>query len=240
MKIVRRCVALIALATVVLFAAGTAPPLKAPIAVFVHGGGWVSGTPAMGDPLSGFFRGRQFLFASIDYPKPPAVPLMTSVEQVERQIAVAVRSGPSVVVAHSAGAHLAATAAFRPDAPPIRCLILLDGVGYDLVGLLKSNPTLQQRLGLTWRQAAALSPAELATDSMRRPAVLLAAGGDARGTADQARKFAWVLRGSGMDVTVKIFPDAAHNDFRTAFLDPNSPIAKAASAFLAAHPGCSK
>lgn len=239
MKLSEKIAAIAALASLALFTGANSVPLRAPVAVFVHGGGWVSGTTDMGDPLSGFFTLRRFLFESIDYPKPPAVPLAASVTNISRQIATAVRNGPSIVIGHSAGAHLVATAAFRPGAPLVKCLILLDGVGYDFVGLLKDSPTLEARLKLSWRDAGPLSPAELVTDSPRRPVVYLAAGGDSRRTADQARQFAHLLRGNGMDVTLRVFPAATHNDFRTAFLDPASPISQSVNGFLAAHPACS-
>jgi arylformamidase len=242
-RIIRRIAALAALSVCVLFAAGAAPlpPRPTPaaaLAVFVHGGGWIAGAPDMGDPMSGFFTLRRFLFRSIDYAKPPAVPLSVSVADVARQVQSAARAGPTTLIGHSAGAHLAATAAFRPGAPLVRCLILLDGIGYDLVQLLRDNPPIAVRLQLDWREAATFSPQALVATSHRRPAVMLAAGGDARGTADQARAFAKVLRAEGVDVTVRLFPEATHNELRTDFLNPASPLSKAVAGFLALHPGC--
>lgn len=211
-----------------------------PLAMFVHGGGWVSGDASMGAPLSAFFVDRHYGYSSIDYPKLPAVPLSTMVADVQRQMRISVQTGPSIVIGHSAGAHLVATAAFSPGAPMVRCLILLDGIGYDLAGLLVGAPGLQLRLGLNPQTALKYSPTALVPDSNRRPVVYIAAGGDARDTAAQAEQFARILEGNGMKVTLAIFPELTHNDLRTAFLDPASPVSKSVAKFLLAHPRCAE
>lgn len=209
-----------------------------PVAVFVHGGGWTAGAPAMGRPMIGFFESRTFAFDAIDYPKRPLTPLALMVKNVRSQLLDAARVGPLTVIGHSVGAHLAAAAAFGPDAPPIRCLILLDGIGYDLPDLLARAPGFSRRLGLLPALAAPLSPTALVATSGRHPAVFIAAGNDRRGTADQARVFTQVLAANGRDVTLKIFKDAEHGDFLHALALPDSAIAKSVAAFLAAHPRC--
>ncbi|WP_375287198.1 alpha/beta hydrolase fold domain-containing protein [Sphingomonas sp.] len=213
-------------------------PSTKPQAVFVHGGGWHGGTPAAGDFLAGWFGDRGFAFRAIDYRKPPAVRLGDSVADVAAAARTAAQAGPLTLVGHSAGAHLAAAAALGRDAPPVACLMLLDGIGYDLSATLRERPGLEDRTGLTADEAAPLSPTALAAATARRPAVLLAAGGDARGTAAQAQAFAAVLRRFGFDVTLALFPEARHADFLRDFAVPDSAIARAADAFLAQHPAC--
>lgn len=230
---------LILLLAFALLACGQAKPLPAePQAVFVHGGGWRGGTPAAGDLLAPWFAGRGLAFRAIDYRKPPAVPLADSVADVVAAARAAGRMGPLTLIGHSAGAHLAAAAAFGRAAPPVACLVLLDGIGYDLPATLRERPGLQDRTGLSADEAAPFSPTVLATATARRPAVLLAAGGDARGTTAQAQAFAALLRRLGFDVTLALFPEARHADFLRDFAVPESAIAQATDAFLRAHPAC--
>lgn len=209
-------------------------------AVFVHGGGWVSGTPSMGDPMVGFYKKRRVPFNAIDYPKIPVVKLADMVADVKRQLNDVHRINPLIVVGHSAGAHLAAAATFSPGAPITRCLILLDGIGYDLVSLIATGPGFQSRLNLTPAEAAKLSPLALMAKSKNRPAVLLAAGNDSRGTALQATAFATALGLKGYDVKLAVFPTMSHDAFLADFANPASALSLETAAFLAAHPRCSR
>lgn len=208
-----------------------------PQAVFVHGGGWRGGTPAAGDLLSGWFAARGFAFRSIDYRKPPEARLADSVADVAAAARAAGSAGSVTLVGHSAGAHLAAAAALGESAPPVACLVLLDGIGYDLQATLRARPGLEDRTGVRAEEAAPLSPVVRAPRTASRPAVLLAAGGDARGTSAQAQAFAVVLRRLGFDVTLELFPEARHADFLRDFDDPGE-IAAATAAFLESHPAC--
>jgi arylformamidase len=233
--VIRPLAALVALA---LASCGATRAPNAAQAVFVHGGGWRGGSVAAGDFLTGWFAAHGFVFRSIDYRRPPAARLADSVADVAREAAAAGAAGPVTLIGHSAGAHLAAAAALGRDAPPVACLILLDGIGYDLPATLRDRPGLQDRTGLSPEEAGPLSPAIRAAEGRRRPAVLLAAGGDARGTGDQAEAFAKLLGNLGFDVTLKLFPSARHADFLRDFEEPGSAIATAADAFLRAHPAC--
>ncbi len=119
---------------------------KAPLVVFIHGGGW-----SIGDKRSGLgekhthFTGIGYAFASLNY---RLVPKVTPVEQAQ-DVAAALallRKQPGidpdriVIMGHSAGAHLAALVGTDPryfagagvPMASVRGVILLDGAGYDV------------------------------------------------------------------------------------------------------------
>ena len=133
--------------------AGTA---KAPMLVFIHGGGWSIGDKrhATG-PKVAHFLGRGWAFASVNYRLVPAA----SVESQAADIAAALAwlranaaanrldANRIVLMGHSAGAHLAALvatdpaylAAARVPLSAIDGVVLLDGAAYDVAGQL-ANP----------------------------------------------------------------------------------------------------
>ncbi len=116
-----------------------------PLAVFIHGGGWAHGTPAMVASKPSWFREHGWAFASIGYRLLPGAPVGTQAADVGaalRQLrAEAVRLGYDpdriLLIGHSAGAHLAALVSSDPhyagDAfGAIKGTILIDGACYDV------------------------------------------------------------------------------------------------------------
>lgn len=119
---------------------------KAPLVLFVHGGGWSIGDKRMGAGAKGaHFAGTGWAFASINYRLVP----QASVEQQAADVASAVawaRRQPGidpdriVLMGHSAGAHLAALVGTDPSylraaGVPMSAVLgvmLLDGAGYDI------------------------------------------------------------------------------------------------------------
>lgn len=119
---------------------------KAPLLLFVHGGGWSIGDKRMGAGQKGaHFLGQGWAFASANYRLVP----QATVEQQAADIASAVawlRKQPGVdasrvvLMGHSAGAHLAALVGTDPSylqaaGVPISVIsgvVLLDGAGYDV------------------------------------------------------------------------------------------------------------
>lgn len=119
---------------------------KAPLLVFVHGGGWQIGDKRMDAAAKGkHFAGKGWAFASTNYRLVP----QATVEQQAADIAAAVAMlskqpgvDPSriVLMGHSAGAHLAALVASDPTylsaagvpMSALRGVILLDGAAYDV------------------------------------------------------------------------------------------------------------
>ena len=127
------------------------PPVikRAPLLIFVHGGGW-----SIGDKRSGagakaaHFTAQGWAFASVNYRLVPGA----TVEQQANDIASAIAFARAhaaengldpdriVVMGHSAGAHLAALVGTDPrylkaagvPLSAVRGIVLLDGAGYDI------------------------------------------------------------------------------------------------------------
>ncbi|MDX2234510.1 MAG: alpha/beta hydrolase [Hyphomonadaceae bacterium] len=130
----------------------------APLAVFIHGGGWRIGDKANlphGRQKAAAFNAAGFAFASLNYRLSPAVQHPAHVEDVAAGIAWlhanARRLGFDrdriVVMGHSAGAHLAALVATdarrlgRHGLTPavLRGAVLLDGAGYDVAAQARAT-----------------------------------------------------------------------------------------------------
>jgi len=124
----------------------TAAKGKAPLLLFVHGGGWSIGDKRMEAGTKGAHFARQgWAFGSTNYRLVP----QATVEQQAADVAAAVallRKQPGidpdriVLMGHSAGAHLAALVASDPSylkaagvpLSAIKGVVLLDGAGYDV------------------------------------------------------------------------------------------------------------
>lgn len=122
---------------------------RAPLVLFVHGGGW-----SIGDKRSGagakaaHFNSRGWAFASINYRLVPQATVEQQAADVAAAIAWARANAAThgldpdrlVLMGHSAGAHLAALvgtdprylAAARVPMAAIKGVVLLDGAGYDV------------------------------------------------------------------------------------------------------------
>jgi acetyl esterase/lipase len=200
-------------------------------AIYVHGGGWVAGSPDSVRPLATRFSAWGYALDAATYRLIPGVTLADEVADVRSEIE-RVRAGtatPMIVVGHSAGAHLAATAAMQATTPV--CLILLDGIGYDLPKLLTDRPALQTRLMLTPEQAAPYSPTHLLAAQPLR--MFIAAGNDSRDTRGQGEAFAAAAQAAGFDAAFNHYPDMDHAAFLQHFTQsPPSEFLKAVARFL--------
>ncbi|WP_395612515.1 alpha/beta hydrolase [Allosphingosinicella sp.] len=129
---------------------------RAPLFIFIHGGGWSFGDKRMAGHMAAHFHGLGYAFASLDYRLVPNANPQQQAEDVAAAIAELVRNaerlgidpGRIILGGHSAGAHLAALvgtdprylAAHRLPISILKGIVLLDGAGYDV-------PTQMQRAG---------------------------------------------------------------------------------------------
>lgn len=150
---------------------------KAPLLLFVHGGGWSIGDKRMDAADKGrHFTGTGWAFASTNYRLVP----QASVEQQAADVAAAVahlRRQPGidpdriVLMGHSAGAHLAALVGSDPTylkavgvpLSAVRGVVLLDGAGYDIPAQIRdarnrAQAMYTQAFGTDPKRQAALSP----------------------------------------------------------------------------------
>lgn len=209
-------------------------PPPAP-AIFVHGGGWVTGSPTTVSLLAPRFSVWGYSLDTATYRLIPDVTLADEVADVQAEIArvrATVAGGPMIVVGHSAGAHLAASAVLgAPPAAPV-CLILLDGIGYDLPALLTERPGVQLRLSLTPEQAHPWSPVHLMTPA-HPVRIFIASGNDSRGTKAEADLLAAAAQSLGMVVENHYYADMDHIDFLQHFRQaPPSEFLKAVARFV--------
>jgi len=123
-------------------------PTKAPVMVYVHGGGWRRGDKAAVGLKPAFFNGKGWIFASVNYRLLPEGKHPANVSDVARAIAkihdtIAEKGGDPdriFVMGHSAGAHLACLVATHPkpleaagkSLAVLKGVISLDTNAYDL------------------------------------------------------------------------------------------------------------
>lgn len=128
---------------------------KAPVMVYVHGGGWRRGDKAAVGLKPDWFNGKGWIFASLNYRLIPDGQHPANVNDVASAIArihdtIAAKGGDPekiFVMGHSAGAHLACLVATNPKplesaGKPLSVLkgvISLDTNAYNLPALMESN-----------------------------------------------------------------------------------------------------
>ena len=146
---------------------------RAPLVLFVHGGGWKRGDKKMmqGSAKLSHWQSQGYAVASVNYRLVPDATVEQQADDVAAAIAwfrenaarLGIDPGKIVIVGHSAGAHLVslvgtdpsylAAAGLRPDA--IRGVIALDGAGYLVSDQMGENTRL---LGDTYTQAFGTDP----------------------------------------------------------------------------------
>ena len=206
-------------------AAGTA---KAPLLLFVHGGGWSMGDKRhRAEPKAAHFTRQGWAFASTNYRLVPQV----TVEQQAADVAAAIallRRQPEVdpdrivIMGHSAGAHLVALlgtdpAYLRAAGVPlaaVRGVIALDGAGYDVPTQI-DEPRNQVRaiyakaFGRDPVRQAKLSPTlQAAAPNVARWLILPVASRD--DSTEQSESLAAALRRAGVSAEVRPQPGKTH------------------------------
>ncbi len=196
---------------------------KAPLIVFVHGGGWKRGSKdnATGAAKVEHFHGLGYAFASIDYRLVPDATVEQQAQDVADAVAFlrgkadALGFDPNriVLMGHSAGAHLVALAGtdmryfakagLPPDA--VRGIIPLDGAAYDVAAQMKAGPRI---MADTYAQAFGSDPARWKTLSPTMQAALPNAPGflilhvDREDGTAQSEALAAALRKTGTPVEI--------------------------------------
>jgi acetyl esterase/lipase len=135
---------------------------RAPLFIFIHGGGWARGDMAMAGHMAAHFHGLGYAFASLNYRLVPDATPQQQAEDIAAAIARLVRDAgrlgidPDRIIlsGHSAGAHLAALvgtdprylAAHRLPLSILDGIVLLDGAGYDVPAQMRRGGPLLRRL----------------------------------------------------------------------------------------------
>lgn len=114
---------------------------KAPVLLYVHGGGWIKGTRAKSYQLGTFTNKRNWMLVSTDYRPVPRTTIDGQVKDVVRAIRW-VRNNIKryggdpkkiVIMGHSAGSHLVAMVAAKKVGGKLRGVISNDVQAYDMV-----------------------------------------------------------------------------------------------------------
>lgn len=117
------------------------PGKKAPVLLYVHGGGWIKGTRAKIYNLDTFATRRGYMLVSVDYRPVPRTTIDGQVRDVVRAINW-VRNNISrhggekrkiVIMGHSAGSHLVALIAAKRLGGKLAGVISNDVQAYDMV-----------------------------------------------------------------------------------------------------------
>jgi acetyl esterase/lipase len=197
---------------------------KAPLLVFVHGGGWSIGDKRMGAGQKGnHYLATGWAFASTNYRLVPQARVEDQAADVAAAIAL-LRRQPGidperiVLMGHSAGAHLAALVATDPSylqragvpMAAVRGVVLLDGAGYDvgqqmLTPRNRAQSMYTQAFGTDPTRQAALSPARHAASPNVERWLILRVASRADSTA-QSEVLAAKLRSAG--AVAEVLPQA--------------------------------
>lgn len=147
---------------------------KAPLVIYVHGGGWKRGDKgnATGGWKAPHYTGAGYAFASINYRLVPAATVEQQAADVvsalkaliDRAEALGVDRRRIVLMGHSAGAHLVALVgaderylrAAGLSFADIKGVIPIDGAAYDVPAQMQDGPPMMQS---TYRQAFGTDPA---------------------------------------------------------------------------------
>jgi acetyl esterase/lipase len=204
---------------------------KAPVLLFVHGGGWSIGDKAHAAPdKAKWANSKGWAFASANYRLVP----QAAVEQQAADVASAIawlranaaREGLDpdriVLMGHSAGAHLVALVGTDPQylkaagvpMDAVKGVVLLDGAGYDVptqasaeMNLVK--PMYEAAFSTDPKRQAALSPTHHAAAPNVARWLILPIERRADSQA-QSKGLADALNRAGASATVVAVPDESH------------------------------
>jgi arylformamidase len=230
---------------------------RAPLVIFVHGGGWARGSKdnATGRDLGPHMVASGYNFATIDYRLVPDA----TVEDQARDVAAAVRAlidradtlgidrRRIVLAGHSAGAHLVALVGTDPQylrsaglsMADIAGIVPIDGAAYDVPNQVDENPRL---MGKVYRQAfgtddtrqRALSP----TLHAARPNVgeFLILYVERKDGTEQSEALGAALERAGTNVELAQFPGRGlrgHMQINRSLGDPDYPATATLDRWLA-------
>ena len=205
---------------------------RAPLLLFVHGGGWSIGDKRTGAGVkAAHFTARGWAFASVNYRLVPSATVEQQAADIASAIAFArihaaeqgLDPDRIVLMGHSAGAHLAALVGTDPrflkaagvPMSAVRGIVLLDGAGYDIAGQMArpGNPVAgmyDAAFGKDVTRQQALSPTLHAAAPNVAKWLILPIQRRADST-EQSEGLAAALRPAGASVRVVPVPGESHS-----------------------------
>lgn len=221
---------------------GPAPAAGWPLLLYLHGGYWQELSAAQSCFAAAAWLPRGAAFAALEYTLAPAITVAGIVQQCRQAYAMLVQQAARwgldptrlVVAGSSAGAHLAAMvglAGWRQaqGLPPPAGLLLVSGV-YWLAPLVGTG--INQALGLTPADAAALSPALQPLAGFASPGVVCVGEIETPAFHAQSQAFAALLAGAGLAAPSFQVPARHHFDIILDLADPATLLGRHTAACL--------
>jgi arylformamidase len=229
---------------------------RAPLVLFVHGGGWKRGSKdtAMGNALPGHLRDQGYAFASINYRLVPAATVEQQASDVAQALAYLLARADKlnidrskvVITGHSAGAHLVALVGTDEQYlrkaglsfADIDGVMPNDGAAYDVpqqmeqAGRMMAD-TYKQAFGTDPARQKALSPVFHAA-APNAPGFLLLHVQRKDGVA-QAKELGAALKQAGVKVEYGSFPGTGlqgHAEINRKLGEPDYPATPVMDAWL--------
>jgi acetyl esterase/lipase len=227
---------------------------KAPVLLFVHGGGWAIGDKAhaAGDKAK-WANSKGWAFASANYRLVPQATVESQAADIASAIAWlrsnAAKEGLDpdriVLMGHSAGAHLAALVGTDPQylkaagvpMSVIKGVVLLDGAGYDIAqqAAAPHNPVKSRydaAFGADPKRQAALSPTRQAAAPNVSRWLILPIERRADSQA-QSKGLADALNRAGASASVVAVPDESHGSLNKGLGEAGDFATEQVEGFLA-------
>jgi arylformamidase len=187
-----------------------------PVHLFVHGGYWRMFSKQDFSCIAQTITRAGAIAVIVDYALMPAARMAAIVDQIRRarnwllEYITDYGGNPArlTVSGHSAGAHLSTFLFQSGQAVPIQGAFLLGGL-YDLKPLQSSF--LQPEIGITDEEVTSFTPMDHQYDPRTRVEVLVGANETAP-FHQQARDFAAMLEGQGLEVKRHALPGRNHMD----------------------------
>lgn len=200
---------------------------SAPLLVFIHGGYWQALSAEVSLFLAPGALANGWSFAAVEYTVAPAGTVASMAAECRgalARLASATAASSTVLVGHSAGAHLAAMVSIVQSPPlPLERTVLVSGV-FDLRPLVHTS--VNDPLGLDEEAAAALSPQQLPCVS-RHEVVVVWGDNETDSFKAQSRAYATHLEAAGVRVSSFECATRHHFDIVDDLVDPDTPLGRA-------------
>jgi len=192
------------------------PGRKAPVVIYVHGGGWVKGEREKIYNLDSFTNSRNWMLVTTDYRPVPATNIDGQVRDVVRAInwvrANISRYGGNknkiVLMGHSAGSHLVSMVAAKKLGGKLRGIVANDVQAYDMVaygGMRGSLPRVYKAAFTThpenWIKWSPITYVRNSSGGLP-PFLIMYSGSDYARRKTLASGFAGALKAKGTRVTL--------------------------------------
>jgi len=226
---------------------------KAPVVIFVHGGGWRMGDKRRTYHKIPSFVDSGYVFVSVNYRLSPAVKhpahvqdLADAIHWVWQNIGTYGGDAENVILmGHSAGANMVTQVVTdqsylnQREVPvhAIKTVIALDGAGYNITKVFDSGHRRVKKIYKkafgsnpeTWHNA---SPVNHIENGMYLPRFLLVHAGQRQMSKEAATELARHLKGAGAGVTIKAYPEENHSSINRELGRADFPLTKEVYNFI--------